>query len=102
MEINLDPVYIEDYPDGYPLTYPETVNQYGNQASVEWDIRTRTDQIGKVRQLGQCKSSFALGRKRYNIRDFGVVIKWVLYPIVSTMAMGKEKRLISFVIAFIV
>ena len=57
MQINQDPVYIEDYPDGYPLTYPETGNQDGNQASVEWDIRTRNNQIGKVRQLGQSESA---------------------------------------------
>ena len=57
MQINHGSVYIEDHPDGYPLTYPETGNQYGNQASVEWDIRTRNNQIGKVRQLGQSESA---------------------------------------------
>ena len=45
-----DPVYIDDHPYGYHLRYPETGNQYPNNANVTWDIRLR-NQPGKVRTL---------------------------------------------------
>ena len=44
--IRHDPVYIEDYPDGYPMG---TGDQYVNNAHIQWEFRMRDYYPGKVR-----------------------------------------------------
>ena len=51
VNIVYDPVVIDNHPNGYQIMYPETGNQYDNNANVSWEIQMGNPQPGKVRTL---------------------------------------------------
>ena len=67
--------YIEDYPNGYQIKYPLLGYQYDNNANIQWDIRMRNNQIGKVSFL----LGFLFNWNQWWFQDFASLVHSSLY-----------------------
>ena len=67
--------FIEDHPNGYQIKYPLLGYQYDNNANIQWDIRMRNNQIGKVSFL----LGFLFNWNQWWFQDFASLVHSSLY-----------------------